>query len=445
MTATPWERFSYGPWDDTAVVPQLPPGEATRADRDFPHTLLPVPGHGVLQRPTYDPAANHHAMGMRLSEPQFTDAHTGRAWGAARRHALDHVLAAVAASPWAEHLVLRGSVLLKAWFGEAAREPGDLDFVVVPDTWRLADDRTDAMLDGIARGAEELAREAGGLVRIDAAGAVSDEIWTYDRVPGRRLVLPWTAAEGTPPGTVQLDFVFNETLPAPAVRTTVPRRGPGAPAVLMAASPELSLAWKILWLVTDRHPEAKDLYDAVLLAESTRLPYALVQRVLVAAGEYPEGSPLFLSHILHQAAEADWFEFRKDHPDFPDDEATFLTRFAVALAPAFAPAEHGVYAQLAASFQYLTQALSEQREAGGMEAVEEWLAGRGVHSVEAVVAVRELLGRTRCTLGEAADVLASFRDTRFDHDKHLYRGGWRGDAHRVAGQLEAADARTRSV
>jgi hypothetical protein len=24
--------------------------------------------------------------------------------------------------------VLRGSILLKAWFGDAAREPGDLDF-----------------------------------------------------------------------------------------------------------------------------------------------------------------------------------------------------------------------------------------------------------------------------------------------------------------------------
>ncbi|MBB4889684.1 hypothetical protein FHS38_005760 [Streptomyces netropsis] len=445
MTATPWERFSHGPWDDTAVVPQLPPEEATRAAKDFPHTLLPVPGRGVLQRPAYDPAANHHVMGMRLSEPQFTDARTGREWGAARRHALDHVLAAVAGSPWAEHLVLRGSVLLKAWFGEAAREPGDLDFVVVPDTWHLEDDRTAAMLDGIARRAEELSREAGGPVRIDAAGAVSDEIWTYDRVPGRRLVLPWTAAEDTPPGTVQLDFVFNETLPAQAVPTTVPRRGPGAPAVLMAASPELSLAWKILWLVTDRHPEAKDLYDAVLLAENTRLPYELLQRVLVAAGEYPEGSPLFLSHILHQAAEADWYEFRKDHPDFPDDDAAFLTRFALALAPAFAPAEEGVYAQLAASFLYLTETLYEQREGGGMEAVEEWLVLRSVHSVEAVVAVRELLGRTQCTLREAADVLTSFRATRFGRDQPLYAGGWCGDAHRIAEQLEAADARTRSV
>ncbi|MBB5119279.1 nucleotidyl transferase AbiEii/AbiGii toxin family protein [Streptomyces eurocidicus] len=429
MTTTPWERFQYGPWDAGAIVPRLPPDEETRARRDLPRTLLPVPGEGVVQHPVYDPAANHHAMGMRLSEPEFADPATGGAWYAARRRALGLTLAAVAGSAWAEHLVLRGSVLLKAWFGDAAREPGDLDFVVVPATWELGDPRTDAMLEEIARAAEERSREAGSPVRIDAAAAVSDEIWTYDRVPGRRLVLPWTAVEdGVPPGTVQLDFVFNEDLPAPPERTEV------LPGVAMpAASAGLSLVWKLLWLVTDMHPEAKDLYDAVLLAEHVRVPYALLERVLTEAGETAD-----LGSVLHQATEADWDEFAKDHPEFAVDAESLLTRLIVALAPGFHPEEDGVYAQLAAAFAPTTDVLRGEREAGGTEAVEEWLAVRSPHCLKALVVVRELLGREEHTLDEAAEALASFRDTRPGGWSHPYRNGRRGDAFRTAARLGAA-------
>ncbi|MFF7725890.1 nucleotidyl transferase AbiEii/AbiGii toxin family protein [Streptomyces sp. NPDC008001] len=431
MTTTPWERFRYGPWEAEIVVPQLPPDEATRAERDLPPTLLPVPGEGVVQHPVYDPAANHHALGMRLSEPEFTDPEVGGAWYTARRRALDLTLSAVAGSPWAGHLVLRGSVPLKAWFGDAAREPGDLDFVVVPDTWQLGDPRTDTMLEEIARAAEERSREAGGPVRIDAAGAVSDEIWTYDRVPGRRLVLPWRAVEhDVPPGTVQLDFVFNEALPALPVRTEVL---PGVP--MPAASAELSLVWKLLWLVTDMHPEAKDLYDAVLLAEHVRVPYPLLEQVLAEAGE-----PADLGYILDHAAEADWDEFAKDHAALAEDGEGWLTRLVVALAPGFHPQEDGTYAQLAAAFDHTADILRGEHEAGGMAAVEQWLAARSLHCIEALVAVRELLGREEHTLGEAAEVLASFRETRGNQPNHPYRNGRRGDAIRTAARLGAACA-----
>lgn len=443
--ATPWERFSHGPGDAGMAVPQTPPDEATRTARDVPQTLRPVPGEGVTQHPAYDPAAHHHAPGMRLGEPQFADAGTGAAWYAARRHALDLALAAVAGSEWAGHLVLRGSVLLRVWCGDAAREPGDLDFVVVPHTWQLEDARTDALFAGIARAAEALSQEPDSPVRIDASGAASDEVWTYDRVPGRRLVLPWTAvADGIPQGTVQLDFVFNEPLPEPPVRTEVPRSAPGgAPAVLMAASPALSLAWKILWLVSDVHPEAKDLYDAVLLAEGehTHLTYDLLERVLRESGE-----PADLGYVLYSAAEADWFEFHKDHPELPggDSDSGYLARLVIALAPAFAPSEDGLYARLAAAFHDTAELVREEHAAGGMEAVEAWFAARCVHSLSAVVVVRELLGRTECTLHGAADVLAAFRDKRFGRDELLYKeGGWAGSPHDMAARLEAAAAVSR--
>ncbi|MFD9615289.1 nucleotidyl transferase AbiEii/AbiGii toxin family protein, partial [Streptomyces sp. NPDC059083] len=105
MTTTPWTALGPGPWKPTAVVPAQPPSAADRELRDLPRTLLPVAGDGVLQRPVFDPAMAEHRMGMRLSEPHFDDADLAAAWFAARRDALDTVLAAIADSPWTDHLV----------------------------------------------------------------------------------------------------------------------------------------------------------------------------------------------------------------------------------------------------------------------------------------------------------------------------------------------------
>ncbi|WP_354644001.1 nucleotidyl transferase AbiEii/AbiGii toxin family protein [Kitasatospora camelliae] len=61
----------------------------------------------------------------------------GEGWsgtgGAARGAVLDHLLGLVAGSPRADHLVLRGSMTMPAWVGEAARAPADLDFLLLPE------------------------------------------------------------------------------------------------------------------------------------------------------------------------------------------------------------------------------------------------------------------------------------------------------------------------
>ncbi|GAA2000091.1 hypothetical protein GCM10009838_76940 [Catenulispora subtropica] len=43
------------------------------------------------------------------------------------------MLGLIAAAPWSDGLVLRGSMLMTAWCGPAAREPADLDFIVVDE------------------------------------------------------------------------------------------------------------------------------------------------------------------------------------------------------------------------------------------------------------------------------------------------------------------------
>uniref|UniRef100_A0AAU2JQK0 Nucleotidyl transferase AbiEii/AbiGii toxin family protein n=1 Tax=Streptomyces sp. NBC_00049 TaxID=2903617 RepID=A0AAU2JQK0_9ACTN len=322
---TSWQEFGMR----SRHLPQEPLDDATRAARDLPLTLRPVAGDDVRQRAVFDPSLRHNFQAYRAGDPVFDDPARTVAWARARRAAMDGVLLAVSQSRWADSLVLRGSVLLADRFGEAAREPGDLDFVVVPETWRMEDGRTTAMLDGIAAAAD-------GRAGIRASGAVSEDIWTYDRVPGRRMVLPWSVP-GLPAGQVQLDFVFGERLPQAPERVEL-----GCGAVVLAATPALSLAWKVLWLVSDRHPQGKDLYDAVLLAEHCHLPNALLQEVFREAGEWPyPNAELGLVHIENLAPSgyvgAEWEHFEAEYPHLAGPgEAAFLARLVEALRPTFA-------------------------------------------------------------------------------------------------------------
>jgi hypothetical protein len=136
-----WEGFGWR--SDT--VPRAAPDDAARSRLDLPSTLRPIPDKGVTQRPVFDPALKQYSNAYRAADPHFTDDETERAWRAARRTAIGLVLSAPSDSPWADALVLRGSVLLRAWLGDTAREPGDLDFVVVPQSWRIDEARTETI------------------------------------------------------------------------------------------------------------------------------------------------------------------------------------------------------------------------------------------------------------------------------------------------------------
>ncbi|MFJ1752386.1 nucleotidyl transferase AbiEii/AbiGii toxin family protein [Kitasatospora sp. NPDC088134] len=330
---------------------------------ELPPTFRPIEDPRAVQPVVFDPAMKHYADAYRPGDPRFADPALGAAWSAARRHAMDAVLRVVADSGWVDHLVLRGSVLLRAWFGAAAREPGDLDFVVVPEEWAIDDPRTGDLLHGLVRAA---AAEAGP-VRFLPAEAVIEDIWTYERVPGRRLLLPW-AADGLPGGTVQLDFVFHEPLPVPPEPCEV---APGA--VLNTATRELSLAWKLLWLHTDSYPQGKDLYDAALLAGSTGLRYAVLRDVFVP------GEAVYAEHPFgpDSLRGTEWAHFVAEYPHLAGEEADHLRTLAAALAPTFAevPAD----ARAAWWVEGWLVPLRTVHAAGGPDAAAEWLRERHAH------------------------------------------------------------------
>ncbi|MFE1316978.1 nucleotidyl transferase AbiEii/AbiGii toxin family protein [Kitasatospora phosalacinea] len=339
---------------------------ARRVPAELPLTFRPVADPRARQLAVFDPSLKQHAHAYRAADPRFADPALAAAWRTARRTATDAVLAAVAASRWADHLVLRGSVVLRTWFGAAAREPGDLDFVLTPADWAPQDPRT-AELFADLTGAVPTA----GALRFLPAEAVSEEIWTYDRVPGLRLLLPWEA-DGLPGGGVQLDFVFTEHLPLEPDLLEV---APGA--ALRVAGRELSLAWKLLWLATDCYPQPKDLYDAVLLAESTGLRYGVLREVFTGGeawlaeappgpGAVPGGEP--------DTGTADWAHFREEYPELTTSGEELARRLAAALAPTFAEVPD---AERAAWWtEGWLAPLRAAHATGGLDAAEAWLRAR---------------------------------------------------------------------
>ncbi|RKE23185.1 nucleotidyl transferase AbiEii/AbiGii toxin family protein [Streptomyces sp. TLI_171] len=307
-----------------------------------------------------------------------------------RRAVLDHLLALIADSPWAETLVLRGSMVMPAWVGSAAREPADLDWVVPPSTLvpidgldpypYLPDPAAVQQWPEVADGAgayeiwtfeefdtggirvhvppeglqwvpaaepedegphlmlRELVRrhpQAAPGVRLDADSVEDAGSWVYaddDGRPGVRVSLRWTAdgPDGPRSGVVTVDFARDERLPEAPVRTAVPRGDRSGASVVRTASPELSLAWKLLWLHADGdRARAKDLYDAVLLAElcAGTLRPALLRRVLTREPGHP--GTLHLAGLTVRPA--DWAELLAANPGIRGTAPDWLARLHAAL------------------------------------------------------------------------------------------------------------------
>ena len=294
-----------GPWnpDREDTMRSAPAGK-----QDYPSTYQPIGTDGVTQRGYFDPALKQFPNAYQAGDPIFADPAVGRAWREARWAAIVRVLGAL--TPFADQLVLRGSVALRALFGDTAREPGDLDFVVTPPTLSISSPAAKELLDGV-------------IAAVGADAVSIEDIWTYERAEGKRLLFPFQA-DGLPRGTIQLDFVFHEPLPLPVE----PIRLDGLDVPVLAAPPALALAWKLQWLATDTYPQAKDLYDAVLLAEHTDTDPDLVRELI-----RPELGPLAdeFGPETVLSWSMDWVNFHDQYPELAPGSGQWAERLALAL------------------------------------------------------------------------------------------------------------------
>lgn len=314
--------------------PAAPVPPALPRDSGLPNAFsLPSTGGEKI----FDPALRGYVHGFRQGDAPIVDPLARQRWSAARAEVMASMLRAIAASAWSQHLVLRGSATMPAWVGDAARRPGDLDWVVLPDTWASDSAEAESLLDGFIAAIAAHGVVAGE-ARIHVGRVAVDEIWTYERAQGKRLTFSW-AVPGLPPGKLQCDFVFKEALWAPPIPLALP--APSGEAIpLQAAGPQQSLAWKIVWLLTDAYPQGKDLYDAVLLSRCASLSPEMAAQVLKAlrnAWYTPDSFDKWVLNssdwVLEQLGDVEWQDFRKEHPWVDADLEAWIAAFRKAVAP----------------------------------------------------------------------------------------------------------------
>lgn len=311
------------------MTPPIEPAKNTKA--------VQLPGYPAAyttdaHRPdVFDPALKHYPHAFIKGPPSAGD--EAQALAAARTRLQDRSLHALARSPVRDLIVLRGSTTLEAWFPGRARRAHDIDLVVRNAEWDPDCPAAGALL-------SEIRRAVGDALVAEDVQILDDEIkidgiWTYERAEGRRLSVPWVYA-GSMREVIQIDIVFREPLQdAPALESlrdhaSPPgyREPPTGPSLWFASRAE-SLAWKLLWLDTDMHPQAKDLYDAVLLAEHVALPIELVRRVFEAkADPWKHG----LDTQFIRAWEVEWASFALEYPELAtDDRDAWVGRLASTL------------------------------------------------------------------------------------------------------------------
>lgn len=293
----------------------------------YPNTYNPdAIGQPETNRPKlFEPALRQFRHAFRAGDPIFQDPQMRQEWYAARRRVMEHILTLITTSHWNEHLVLRGSLLMQAWFGDEAREPGDIDWVFRPASVAKTDPMAQSLFDELIQLIAENRHVDYTVIETDRIRV--DEIWTYERAQGRRIVFPWILA-GLPAGEVQMDIVFREQLFIEPIVTRIPTLS-GNGISVWSATPELSLAWKLAWLESDVYAQGKDLYDATLLAERTQVSADLLLHVL--GDPEPQYGIYPLPPYFPNEAYVDWADFQREYPWVQGDVQDWYLRLAQAL------------------------------------------------------------------------------------------------------------------
>lgn len=308
----------------TAVGQKAPGSRSANARCGFPPTFGQPLREGEAEHMlVYDPATRQYGRAFRRGDPKLPPMDMAR-WQKARRQVMQHLLDIATSGPWQNNLVLRGSLTMRAFAGDAAREPGDIDWVVTPETIIMSEKAAHQIIHGIIKAVSASPRCQDAA--IEPADITQTDIWTYDRAPGRRVAFPWRCGE-LPPAVMQMDFVFQQKLHTQPVPITISLDTKDS-VTLLSASREESLAWKLLWLNSDIHPQGKDLYDAVLLAEGATLLKAVLQDADM------------LKHLSRSfpfddraSANVDWDNFMKECPWVEGKASEWIQRLKTALQP----------------------------------------------------------------------------------------------------------------
>ena len=236
-----------------------------------------------------------------------------------------HLMNVISQSFWFDHLVLTGSHMMRFWFGEKARRPGDVDWLVRPQKLRGHHSNVVEMMEAMIA----VARKAPDIngTRVVASGIEIRNISIYGQETGKRVLFPWCSDTGMH-DIVQMDFCFGTELNH-GIRPILFPLATGGALPLLAVTRQELLLWKLYWLHQDdlsRQSRGKDLYDAVLLAEETDLPFSLLEK---AVPELAADSDMPLQW------DVEWDEFLGQYPQVRGEAFDYQRRLWAALAPTF--------------------------------------------------------------------------------------------------------------
>lgn len=242
-------------------------------------------------------------------------------------------------------LILRGSLLLRHWFGERARPAADIDLECFERERGGRGGRFPSLIDharGLCCFATETAwanRGAEEFVGFDEIDVPEDgqSLWEYG-TPGQRFYAGWTwhGREGRS-GRIQIDLAESASYDLNELSVADVRLDSlnGGTFRFPAYTPEMMLAAKLSWLLrgfgrlvpargSDRkwNGEPKDLYDVHLLLTKTDLRADVFQKSLMAVGREDQldwnNLPVLCDVRRVAMADADfrtWGEFRERHQD----------------------------------------------------------------------------------------------------------------------------------
>jgi uncharacterized protein (TIGR02996 family) len=239
-------------------------------------------------------------------------------------------------------LILRGSLLLRHWFGQSARPAADIDLECFERVRGHRGNRFESLHDharGLCCFATEMAwrhREAAQYVEFDEVMAPEDgeSLWTYGS-PGQRYYVGWTWHGGEEQaGRLQIDLAESRSydLSDISVANAHLVSLDGSLFRFPSYTPEMMLAAKLSWLVRSfrRQPdgsapewkrEPKDLFDAHLLLTKADLRAEVIRKSLLAVGAEDELDWNNLQALFDvrwadrsDADFPDWTAFRDQHP-----------------------------------------------------------------------------------------------------------------------------------
>ncbi len=177
-------------------------------------------------------------------------------------YALEGIIRRLSLHLQAGELVVRGSLITRAWVQPHYRPVDDIDF--------LADYARDAKR-GLSFINEILAYDLQDFITYQVNAISVVPTWVDTPLPGERLFVPTTVFGQNL--TLQIDLAYDDPLVPSSVQRTYPMLIPVWKAPIYTIRPELACAWKVhglfeFWGRRSTAWEMKDLYDIYLISQA---------------------------------------------------------------------------------------------------------------------------------------------------------------------------------